>query len=136
MTAHIPKSPWDNSPAIDEGVYLATIKDVVCLPYRCNSGKYIRMVFWLPHVEQWLVSNFYFPAQGDDKSVKRLARLCSHLGLVPQDALDSPRDFIGGRVAVKVKLYKGMGHNEGTTYPDVELYLSADTITKDGKLAV
>ena len=135
MKSAYPNSPWDN-PLVADGVYLAVIKEVTCRPYRLKTGRYIRMVFWLPHVEQHVVTNFYFPAEGDQRSVKRLGRLCQHLGLAPQDVFDGPGNLIDREVAVKIKTFKGVGLNEGTTYPDIELFLSPDVITKDGKVAV
>lgn len=136
MESTIPASPWDNSTTIAEGVYLATIKEVTCRPYRLKTGRYIRMLFWLPHVEQYICTNFYFSPQGDQRSVKRLGRLCQLVGLVPKDVFDSPKDFIGRDVAVTIKKCLGVGVNEGTEYRDIELFLSADIVTKDGKLAV
>ena len=134
--SQIPASPWAN-PLIVPGIYLATITEVSSQPYGLNSGKYVRMVFWLPSVGKHLVSNLYFPnSQPDARTVKRLGGLCQQLGLAPQDIWESPKDFINRDVGIRVTKCVGVGVNAGTEYRDVGTFLSPDLVTKDGKVVV
>lgn len=121
-TAQIPRGPWYN-PDIPDGDHHATIQKLKKGTYGPNLDSYLQIVLWLPGVEEHFVTNLYFPdGQSHAKTVQRLSRLCQIVGLLPQDALDSPEQFVGAELTVRVKRFMNRDHE----YCDVELFLTPE----------
>lgn len=121
-TTTIPRGPWHN-PQISEGVHDAEIVEIRQGRYGTNRDMYLQIVLRLPKQQEYMVTNLYFPSgQPNSKTVQRLSRLCSIVGLAPQDALDSPKDFAGAQIKVATKEYA----NDNRKYQDVQFFLPPD----------
>lgn len=121
----IPQGPWNN-PTIPAGIYDAEIRYLADGKYHGKKDRYIQVVMWLPQVQDYFVSNLYFPHdQPDAKTVQRLARLCQCVGLLPQDAVDNPQYFRGQELKVQIGVFTAKNGHE---YRDVELFLHREVI--------
>lgn len=118
-----PQGPWYN-PSIDEGDHDAKIVEIKKGLYGPNNDMYLQVVLWLLKEEQHFVSNLYFPKdKPDTKTVQRLSRLSQICGLVPQDALDSPKEFRDCELKIRVRKFKAGGRKDSSEYCDVERFL-------------
>lgn len=120
----VPQGPYYN-PDLEEGIYDAKIVDLVQGEYGKDKDMYLQVILRVKEPECYVVSNLYFPkGKPDSKTVQRLSRLSQICGLVPQDALDSPRDFKGAELKVQIKRFK----NDGREYSDVSRFLHPDVV--------
>jgi hypothetical protein len=124
----VPQGPWSN-PDIQDGDHDAKIVEIKKGLYGPKNDMYLQIVLWLPKAEQHFVSNLYFPSgKPDNKTIERLSRLCQICGLVPQDALDSPKDCQGCELKIRVRKFKASGRADSFEYCDVDRFLHPDVI--------
>jgi len=122
----VPQGPWTN-PDIEDGDHDARIVEIKKGLYGPSNDMYLQIVLWLPRTEQHFVTNLYFPAgKSDNKTVQRLSRLSQICGLVPQDAIDNPRDFRGCELKIRVRKFKAGGRANSFDYYDVDRFLHPD----------
>ena len=128
-TTQIPQGPWSN-PDIEDGDHDAQIVELKEGHYGPQQDTYLQVVLWLPQEGKHFVTNLYFPEKKpDSKTVQRLSRLSQICGLVPQDALDSPQDFRGCELKIRVKRFKAKGRADSFEYCDVDRFLHPDIVT-------
>lgn len=126
--------PWAN-PAIDGGIYLATVETVECERYGDDGSTVIRTTFRLADDGQSFASNLYLPRRYSNKSQQRLSFLCLALDIEAHELLDSPEQATGRQVALDIRMMRSETANHGNPYCDVRRFLPTSLFDEETMIA-
>jgi len=122
MLTITPSGPWDN-PVVANGVYDATVVELIEADYGEYADPMLKIIFRLSSCGRRFITHLYFPRGSSHASERRLWRFCSCVGLDRSDAIRQPDAFEGRSLRLVIENTDPEQTGQDHVYADVRLFL-------------